>query len=78
MAAGRWWGGKGLFVELILGGKKITGVLDLPIVSATVIVQGPFTFTFNLSDLPALTPTPLVANPERLLARAQSHTHVAG
>jgi Tol biopolymer transport system component len=56
-------GGKGLFVELIQGGTKLTGVLDLPIVSATVIVQGPFTFTFNLSDLPALTPTPLVANP---------------
>jgi WD40 repeat protein len=56
--------GKGLFVELIQGGTKITGVLDLPIVSATVIVQGPFTFTFNLSDLPAFTPTPLVANPQ--------------
>jgi hypothetical protein len=55
--------GKGLFVELIQGGRKITGVLDLPIVSATVIVQGPFVFTFNLSDLPALTPTPLEANP---------------
>jgi WD40 repeat protein len=55
--------GKGLFVELIQGGAKITGVLDLPILSATVIVQGPFTFTFNLTDLPALTPTPLVANP---------------
>jgi len=55
--------GKGLFVELIQGGRKITGVLDLPIVSATVIVQGPFTFTFNLSDLPAITPTPLVADP---------------
>lgn len=55
--------GKGLFVELIQGGQKITGVLSLPIVSATVIVQGPFTFTFNLSDLPALpTPTPLVVN----------------
>jgi len=55
--------GKGLFVELIQGGKRITGVLDLPIVGATVIVQGPFTFTFNLSDLPVITPTPLVADP---------------
>ena len=55
--------GKGLFVELIQGGRKLTGVLDLPIVSATVIVQGPYAFTFNLSDLPALTPTPLVADP---------------
>jgi hypothetical protein len=55
--------GKGLFVELIQGGAKITGVLDLPILSATVIVQGPFTFTFNLTDLPALTPTLMVANP---------------
>ncbi|HEX7542392.1 MAG TPA: hypothetical protein VF352_09695, partial [Anaerolineales bacterium] len=56
-------GGKGLFVELIQGGRKITGVLDLPIVSATVIVQGPFEFTFKLSDTPVITPTPLVADP---------------
>jgi len=57
-------GGKGLFVELIQGGKKITGVLNLPIVSATVIVHGPFEFTFSLSDIPSITPTPLVANPD--------------
>ena len=55
--------GKGLFVELIQGGKKITGVLDLPIVSATVIVQGPFTFTFKLSEVASTTPTARVANP---------------
>ena len=56
-------GGKGLFVELIQAGQKITGVLDLPVVRATVIVQGPFTFTFDLPDTPILTPTPLVINP---------------
>jgi len=56
-------GSKGLFVELIRGGKKITGVLNLPILSATVIVQGPFEFTFTLTDTPAITPTPLVADP---------------
>jgi hypothetical protein len=56
-------GGKGLFVELMRGSGKITGVLNLPVVGATVIVQGPFEFTFTLTDAPAITPTPLVANP---------------
>jgi hypothetical protein len=32
-------------------------------VSATVIVHGPFEFTFTLADTPAITPTPLVADP---------------
>ena len=56
-------GSKDIFVELIRGGKKISGVLNLPIVSATVIVQGPFEFTFKLTDIPSITPTPLVADP---------------
>jgi hypothetical protein len=60
---GNFAGSKDIFVELIRGSGKITGVLNLPIISATVIVQGPFEFTFRLSNTPALTPTPLVANP---------------
>jgi len=60
---GNFDGSKDIFVELIRGNGKITGVLTLPIVSATVIVQGPFEFTFTLSDTAVITPTPLVANP---------------
>jgi WD40 repeat protein len=60
---GDFSGSKDIFVELIHGSEKITGVINLPIVSTTVIVKGPFEFTFTLSDTPAITPTPLVANP---------------
>ena len=56
-------GSQDIHVELIHGGKKITGVLNLPIVRATVMVKGPFEFTFKLSDLPATTATPLVVDP---------------
>lgn len=60
---GNFAGSKDIFVELIHGSVKISGVINLPIVSATVIVQGPFEFTFTLSDTAVITPTPLVANP---------------
>jgi WD40 repeat protein len=60
---GDFGGSKDIFVELIRGSGKITGVLNLPVISATVIVQGPFEFTFTLSDTSATTPTPLVADP---------------
>jgi hypothetical protein len=56
-------GSQDIHVELMHGGKKITGVINLPIVMATVIVQGPFEFTFKLSDIPSTTPTARVANP---------------
>ncbi|MGA2505649.1 MAG: hypothetical protein ABSG01_16325 [Anaerolineales bacterium] len=60
---GNFAGSKDIFVELIRGTGKITGVLNLPVISATVIVHGPFEFTFSLSDTAVITPTPLVANP---------------
>jgi hypothetical protein len=60
---GNFAGSKDIFVELIRGSGKITGVLNLPVISATVIVHGPFEFTFTLSDTAVITPTPLVANP---------------
>jgi hypothetical protein len=60
---GDFGGSKDIFVELMHGSQKITGVVNLPIVSATVIVRGPFEFTFKLSDIPSITPTPLVADP---------------
>ena len=65
--AGNFGGSKDIFVELIRRDGKITGVLNLPIVSATVIVQGPFEFTFTLSDIPAISPTPLVSDPNAFL-----------
>jgi hypothetical protein len=60
---GDFGGSKDIFVELIHGSSKITGVISIPIVSATVIVHGPFEFTFNLSNTPAIIQTPLVADP---------------
>ncbi len=58
-------GSKGLFVELIRPQGMITGVLELPIVKASVIVEGPFEFTFSLSQFTApSTATPEIANPD--------------
>jgi hypothetical protein len=58
-------GSKALFVELIRPQGKINGVLELPIVEATVILSGPFEFTFSLSQMtPQPSPTPAVVNPD--------------
>jgi hypothetical protein len=58
-------GSKALFVELIRPQGKISGVLELPIVEATVILAGPFEFTFSLSQMaPQPSPTPEVVNPD--------------
>ena len=58
-------GSKDLFVELIRPQGKISGVLELPIVQATVILSGPFEFTFSLSQMmPQPSPTPAVVNPD--------------
>ncbi len=61
-------GSKDLFVELIRPLRpqgKISGVLELPIVQATVILSGPFEFTFSLSQMmPQPSPTPAVVNPD--------------
>lgn len=62
--SGNLAGSKDLFVELIRPQGKITGVLELPIVQATVIVSGPFEFTFSLSPTaPQVSSTPAVADP---------------
>ena len=73
---GDFAGSKDIFVELIRGSGKTTGMLDLPIVSATVIVQGPFEFTFTLSDTLAITPTPLVAD-SKAFAPASTATPIS-
>jgi hypothetical protein len=58
-------GSKALFVELIRPQGKISGVLELPIVEATVILSGPFEFTFSLSQMtPQPSPTPAVVSPD--------------
>ncbi len=62
--SGNLAGSKDLFVELVRPQGKISGVLELPIVQATVIVSGPFEFTFSLSPTaPPVSPTPAVADP---------------
>ena len=57
-------GSKDIFVELIRPNGKITGELIIPIVGATVIVQGPFELTFSLQDGSITTPTLGVTNPD--------------
>ncbi|MEW5829690.1 MAG: hypothetical protein AB1846_12425 [Chloroflexota bacterium] len=56
-------GSKDIFIELVRSNGKITGVLTIPVVGATVMVDGPFDFTFNLPDAASITPTPVVADP---------------
>ena len=56
-------GSKDIFIELIRPNGKITGVLTIPIIRATVLVEGPFEFSFPLTESSSLTPTPVEANP---------------
>ena len=56
-------GSKDIFIELIRPNGKITGVINIPIVGAMVIVDGPFEFTFNLTDALSPAPTPAEADP---------------
>jgi hypothetical protein len=60
---GDFGGSQDIFLELMHGSRKISGLIKLPIVSATVLVQGPFEFTFKLSDIASITPAPLVVDP---------------
>ncbi len=58
-------GSKALFVELIRPQGKISGVLELPIVEASVILAGPFEFSFSLPPMTLqASPTPAVVNPD--------------
>ncbi|NMB88283.1 MAG: hypothetical protein GYA17_07970, partial [Chloroflexi bacterium] len=55
-------GSKDLFVELLRPQGALHGVLELPVVSATLIVSGPFEFTFTPTPAAApATPPPAVA-----------------
>jgi hypothetical protein len=56
-------GSKDIFIELVRPSGKITGILTIPVIGATVIVNGPFEFTFTLPDATSTTPTPVVADP---------------
>jgi hypothetical protein len=56
-------GSKDIFIELVRPNEKITGILTIPVLGATVIVNGPFEFTFTLPDATSTTPTPVVADP---------------
>lgn len=56
-------GSKDIFIELIHPNGKITGLINIPIVSATVIVDGPFEFDLNLTDTSVPSPTPAESDP---------------
>lgn len=56
-------GSKDIFIELVRPHEKITGTITIPVVGATVIVDGPFEFTFALPDAVSMTSTPVVADP---------------
>ena len=56
-------GGKDIFVELMRPEGKITGVIHIPVIQATVIVNGPFNFSFMLHQAVSETPTPAAADP---------------
>jgi hypothetical protein len=56
-------GSKDIFVELIHPEGKITGVIHIPVVQATVIVHGPFKFSFMLRQAASETSTPAAADP---------------
>ncbi len=56
-------GSKDIFIEIIRPNGKITGVINIPIIGAMVIVDGPFEFTFNLTDASSPAPTPAEADP---------------
>jgi hypothetical protein len=56
-------GSKDIFVELIQPNGKITGMLTIPIIRATVRVEGLFEFNFNLINASSPVSTPAEANP---------------
>lgn len=60
-------GGKAVFVELMRPAGKISGEIAIPILSAAVMIQGPFEFEFTLPDSSTpsqnAVPTPAQANP---------------
>ena len=61
--SGNLSGSKDIFIELVRPTGKITGVLTIPILGATVTIDGPFEFTFDLTDTFSLASTPAEADP---------------
>jgi hypothetical protein len=59
-------GSKDIFVELLRPTGKITGVISIPILRATAIVEGPFEFDLNLKETTSASsaiPTPAESDP---------------
>lgn len=56
-------GSKDIFIELVRPSGKITGKLTIPIVRATVAINGPFEFNFKITNDSSLTPTPAEVDP---------------
>ena len=59
---GMLMGSKDIFIELVRPHEKVTGPITIPVIGATLIVDGPFEFTFTLPDEQSISPTPAVAN----------------
>lgn len=56
-------GSKDIFIELIRPDGKVGGTITIPILRATVIVEGPFEFEFSITDSSASSPTPAESDP---------------
>ena len=59
-------GSKDIFVELIRPAGKVSGAITIPVLRATVIVDGPFQFDLNLQDTSSPSsaiPTPAESDP---------------
>ncbi len=61
--SGMLMGSKDIFIELLRPQGKINGKITIPVIGASVIVDGPFEFTFTLPEEASITPTPVVADP---------------
>lgn len=60
-------GSKDIFIELIRPDGKVSGTITIPILRATIIVEGPFEFEFNLTDTTSPSPTPAESDPNLFL-----------
>jgi len=56
-------GSKDIFIELVRPQGKVTGTITIPVIGATVIVDGPFEISFALTEAEPITSTPIVVDP---------------
>ncbi len=61
--SGMLMGSKDIFIELVQPQGKINGTITIPVIGASVIVDGLFEFTFTLPEATSIAPTPVIADP---------------